>query len=292
MSVSLTPNEEKDVVLLLKSIDSVVVKALPHEIAVDFFTIIVDRSLDQESFELQLAKLFVKHPEGIEASKEAIQSASNLHELMSLDNQKSAGIRNIVFKYFDKRINELLDINIDSFDSDSKGFKQAEQGRIEEQNKLQKEISDLQGQYQRLFDEEAEDRRSRKEEKNQELEEVQRLRQFDFDGAAIERRMRREKLKKMIENLSKILQEQHDNAIRAQKIIRLRKTAKIKIQAARQMEEQNRQANERRAKKEKEKAMMELRQKLVIDRQRKQSEERANLKKNSPTYLRDNLFDT
>ncbi len=216
-----TTEQKTSFVTFLKTIDKKVVTRLPMREAGEFFSILIDYSVDDSAFELKIAQLFYRIPDKFNELKDSIKDISVVRNAMLGEGGNAQEARDLTIDFFDDRIDDLMELAgyEQAAEEDELNIleKKRRQESKAEKRRMEKELQKLQEEQQQIFEIEKDERKKRKEEKKGEEEKVKEVRQAEFETAAEERRERREKIEAQINAIKDTLQVQHDHEIEERK---------------------------------------------------------------------------
>jgi hypothetical protein len=109
--MAFSPQQKEDFLAYLKSIERQVAEKLPPKEAGEFFNILIDYSVDDDSFELKIAQLFYKIPEMLEEMTSSIKDINVVRNTMLDESGVNAEeARDLTLEFFVERIDEFLEL--------------------------------------------------------------------------------------------------------------------------------------------------------------------------------------
>ncbi len=280
--MSFTQEQRHDFLTFLKAIEEKVASLLAPRDTAAFFSILVDYSVDEKSFELKIAELFYRIPEKLDDLRDSIRDISTVRKTMLHGGANANEALEITLEYFREQIDEFYELadfedeaNEDKFNAEIRRLRLE---RKSEKAKMEAAVQKLQEERQKIFESEKEERKKIKDEKKSEEKKISEQRQKEHEDAVEERKLRQQQIEEEIATIQKKLQSQHETEIVERKERKTRLKEEMKQKQEKQQAQQDEQAKLRREEKEREMNEMKARQSELHEEREKQAKERKEKK--------------
>jgi hypothetical protein len=281
--MAFTPQQREDFISFLRSMDKNVASKLPAKEAGELFATLIDYTVDEDAFELKIAKVFYKVPHLFNDLKDSIKNISIVRNAMLDEGDNAQEAKDLTLDFFVEHIDDFFELASHEEMEEEHELTAAERARRIESKadklRMEKQLAKLQLERQQIFEAEKSERQRRKEEKKSTEVKIRQIRQQEYDEAAEQRKEEKRQLEEQIAILQKDLQLQHDKEVDDRKERQVQKEALAKKLQEEQERERDKQSVIRIQEKVQQQEFMRVRQAEIALAQEKQREERLVKKK-------------